>query len=98
MTLGKPYFDSGWRSISPGENTIIFDKQLKTTDVFVYMMGKTRMDGSPHQTDYGGYKDILGKYYGAFWHELTLKSIKVHRHGWGNWNYVRVMIWEVPEL
>lgn len=73
-----------------------FQHNLGTTDVIVYIVGKKTLGGAIHQIDYGGYHAV--HYYGVYWHKLTNTEVTVHRHGDdGNWEYVRVMIWKIPE-
>ncbi len=96
--IGKPDFDSGWLSLSPGDKEIAHP--LKTTDVIVYMVGKKTSEGAPHQMEYGGFVNTVGvlvnDYRGAYWHKLTAGSITVHRHGNDeNWEYVRVLMWKI---
>jgi hypothetical protein len=97
--LGKPDYDSGWTPIELDEH-MMFEHNLDTTNVLVYMIGKYSDSASPyiHQIAYGGdYSGLEPNFIGASWYDLTNMSIWVHRrmHG-GTWNEVRVMIWKIP--
>ena len=99
--LGKPDYDTfeeygGWAQLPTGEDKM-FTHNLDTTNVLVYMVGY-HPNTSPyiHQIEYGG-NDGLGRF-GVYWHDLTTTSIYVHRNtNDGTWQYVRVMIWKIPE-
>lgn len=103
-TLGftnPPAYDSlkvyGWRPINPDTN-IVFEHNLNTTNVLVYLIGNYP-DSLPyiHQKDYGG-EITAGNYYGVYWYALTNTTIWVHRYKDDtNWDYVRVVIWKIPE-
>jgi len=96
--LGAPDYDSGWTYITHGEH--LFPHNLGTTDVFVYIAGYNPGE-SPyiHQINYGGETTSSGLYhFGAYWHDLSTTTIYVNRHGNdGDWDFVRVMIWKLPE-
>ena len=86
--LNAPAYDSGWITIEEGEETV-FTHNLNTTEVFVYMIGKdTDQIYKIHQYEYGGT-------YWAYWHNLDSNNISVTAE-WP-WDYVRVMIWRIPE-
>lgn len=96
--LPKPDYDSTWTNITAGQSKI-FTHNQNTTNVLVYMFGKYSDSVAPyiHQFDYGGEKN-LGASYGAWWSELTETTVRVTRMpNDGNWNYVRVVIWRIPE-
>lgn len=94
--LGKPDADSGWLNITAGQQ-LIFNHNLGTTNVLVYMIGNdTSGTLYIHQIKYG-MDDNLGYEYGARWQELTPTSIKVIRGiSDPNWNQIRIMIWKIP--
>jgi hypothetical protein len=95
-TLSKPAFDSGWTYIEQ-DQTKIFDHGLNTTEVFVYMIGKTNQSASPyiHQIDYGG-EINFGYITGVQWYDLTTMSIRVHRGILDtNWDQVRIYMWKI---
>ena len=92
--FGTPDYDSGWRSIAPGE-TLTLAHVLKTTNVYVYVVGKNAA-GLIHQLDYGWiYAGGIGTAkYGLAWHSLDGDLIKLTRATEDeNWVQVRVMIW-----
>jgi hypothetical protein len=96
--LGKPDYDSDWFAISSGEQ-VIKTHNLGTTNVLVYMVGKYSNNSSPyiHQRHYGG-EETWPNYWGAYWQDLTETTIRVVRQGQDIiWNYVRLMIWKIPE-
>jgi len=98
--LGVPLWDSGWMNLAVGPNSFYFSEPLNTANVFVYMIGKQSNTSEPHQIAYGGdtRTGVVNTYYGAYWYELTSNYIKVNRHGNDiDWNYVRIMIWKIPE-
>jgi len=95
--MREPAYDSGWVHIEPGHDRC-FNHNLNATNVLVYLIGNDP-GSSPyiHQWDYGG-ELTAGKYYGAYWYDLTETSIYVHRHGQDeNWDYVRIMLWKIQE-
>jgi len=94
--LGKPDYDSNWTSINPN-SYVIFEHNLNTTHVLVYMIGKYSDSASPyiHQIDYGG-EWCTTTHTGAWWCDLTNMTIRVHRRdNDAGWNYVRVLIWKL---
>jgi len=96
--LGTPDYDSGWFNISNG-GQVIKTHNLGTTNVLVFMVGKYSNSSSPyiHQRNYGG-EETWPNYWGAYWQDLTETTIRVIRQGQDeNWNYVRVMVWKIPE-
>jgi len=96
--LNKPAFDSGWTNISRGDH-IQFPHFLNTTNVLVYMMGRTNKSASPyiHQIDYGGELNAFLEA-GVWWQDLTEASISVYRRPDDtNWDQVRIMIWTISE-
>jgi uncharacterized coiled-coil protein SlyX len=95
--LGKPDYDSDWVSINKGQS-LIFDHNLGTTDVLIYMIGYD-IDATRYinQIKYGGDSDWPYGY-GASWSELTSTTVKVTRGGDDpDWDYVRVMAWKIPQ-
>lgn len=97
-TMSKPAFDSNWTYIAQDQE-IVFDHGLNTTQVFVYMIGKTNQSASPyiHQIDYGG-EINFGYVTGVQWYDLTNMSIRVHRGILDtNWDQVRIYMWKIPE-
>jgi hypothetical protein len=97
-TMSKPAYDSNWTYIEPDQE-VVFDHGLNTTNVFVYMVGKTNQSASPyiHQIDYGG-ESNYGYHWGVNWYDLTNMSIRVHRQiSDTNWDQVRIYIWKIPE-
>lgn len=97
-TLNKPAYDSGWTNITENQH-VIFNHRLNTTNVFVYMIGRTNETGLPyiHQMDYGG--ELNGGYeWGVNWYDLTETTIRVHRRiNDANWDQVRIYMWKIPE-
>jgi hypothetical protein len=96
--INKPAFDSNWTYIEQ-DQTVIFPHGLNTTEVFVYMIGKTNQTASPyiHQIDYGG-EINFGFQTGVYWYDLTSMSITVHRRlSDSNWDQVRIYMWKIPE-
>lgn len=97
--LGAPDRDSGWIPISQGQE-IIFNHNLNTTNVLVYMIGKYSDSASPyiHQIQFGA-DNLVTTVGGARWYDLTVNSIRVRREANdANWNYVRLFIWKIPPL
>jgi hypothetical protein len=95
--LGEPDYDSNWASLAPIGDNPPLEHNLGTTEVIVYIVGKKTWGGAVHQVDYGGYKGYI-HYRGVYWYKLTETEVTVHRHGDDeNWEYVRVMIWKLPE-
>lgn len=101
--LGAPDYDSGWQSL-PLVAGLHLTHNLNTTDVIVYLIGKYYSPGGVvHQWSYGGSSitgDVEG--YGAFWTELYNTTIAVYRgrndvSNYIRWDYVRVMIWKIPQ-
>lgn len=90
--MSKPAYDTGWQSISPGQD-IRFYHYLNTTDLFVYMMGKDA--SSTHFLNQVNYGQIYG---GANWGNLTSEYLDVYRgyqETW-YWDQVRIVIWKLP--
>jgi hypothetical protein len=98
--LGKPDADSGWMSIQAGTtHYIVYDHNLNTTNVLVYMIGKYSDTSAPyiHQNGFGG-DNYLGGVFGASWSDLTSTSIKLTRFNQDpNWVYIRVIMWKIPQ-
>jgi len=95
--MGKPDYDSHWVIINQGQS-LIFNHNLGTTDVLIYMIGYD-IDGARYinQMKYGGDSDFPWDY-GASWLELTSTTVKVTRAGNDpDWDYVRVMAWKIPQ-
>jgi hypothetical protein len=96
--LGAPDYDSEW-VVMPAGASSIFTHNLSTTNVLVYLLGK-KNGISPyiHQKEYGGLMNTLGSQIGVYWYDLTATTLTVYRHAQGpSWNYVRVMVWKIPE-
>lgn len=91
-----PDRDSGWLYF-PQNSSIIYEHDLSTTNVLVYMIGNSMNGTSPyiHQKNYG--EDNSGlSLFGAAWYDLTNTTIRLHRGATDvNWNYVRVMLWRL---
>jgi hypothetical protein len=88
-----PDWDSGWISISPGNQVYLYH-DLNTTNVFVYVIGQDA--GGIHQWRFGA--DLAGSgEYGLFWSNLSANMISVYRMANDSkWIQVRVMIWIIP--
>jgi len=94
--LGKLDYDSGWLTLAKGDN--VFPHPLGTKEVIVYIVGKKTLGGAWHQMDYGGFGSTWVGWLGVYWNKLTETEITVHRHGDDeNWEYVRIMMWRIPE-
>jgi hypothetical protein len=67
---------------------------LKTTNVYVYVVGKNAA-GLIHQLDYGWTTSGIGtEHYGVAWYGLDGDLIKINRGSLDeSWVQVRVMIW-----
>lgn len=94
--VDRPAYDSGWVSINVDQE-IILTHNVGTTDVLVYMVGKSSDTASPyiHQKWYGGEVNVIAEY-GVFWYDLTKTTVRVQRHlSDANWNWVRIMIWKI---
>ena len=92
--FSTPNYDSGWRNIAK-DQTITLVHGLGTTNVYVYMIGKTAA-GLIHQFDYGWTMGggISNSHHGATWFGLDGDLIYVNRGVLDdNWVQVRVMIW-----
>lgn len=102
--LGPPDYDSGWRSIPVGQE-LYLTHNLNTTELFVYFIGRQVWDGNDvmHQHCFGGDTVHLEpSERGAFWNAPTNKTIQLYRGGsdtsdFFHWDYVRVLIWKIPE-
>jgi len=96
--IGPPAYDSGWISISQGQQ-LLLTHNLNTTEVLVYVIGK---DPNPstaiHQFYYGYVWLTSGANRGLAWYSLTDTSIKVLRAPNDTiWSQVRVLIWKMQE-
>ena len=98
--LGKPDYDSfekygGWKYIEP-DSYWIFEHNLNTTNVLVYLIFRDNITENINQMCYGG--EVSGLWYGgAWWCDLTNFTITVKRYKEGSqWNQVRVIIWKIP--
>jgi hypothetical protein len=96
--IGAPDADSGWLSMTQGQERI-FEHNLSTTDVLVYMIGKYSDSASPyiHQIQYGA-DNLATTVAGARWYDLTATSIRVEREpNDNNWKFIRLFIWKIPQ-
>jgi len=96
--VSAPAYDSGWLSIEQGEE-LFLTHNLNTTEVYVYMIGKSDVYGV-HQQSYGG-NEVDGRWRSARWY-TSATCISVYRFEYDTdavcqWNYVRVMIWIIQE-
>lgn len=102
-SFGAPDYDSGWLVITDPLGKEIFEHNLDTTDLFVYMIGKDTLS-SVHQWYYGGNLDYIflseEHYYdGAAWSTLNSNTVEVFKFpDDGDWYEVRVLIWQLPPL
>jgi len=96
--FGAPDYDSGWLPISPG-GWLDLTHNLGTTELFVYMIGKSHFTENIHQMYLG-----LETYYnpgleerGAWWLVNDWNEIRVIRgaEDSGTWANVRVYIWVI---
>jgi len=95
--LGLPDYDSGWTGIAAIGDNPPFEHNLNSTNLLVYVVGKTTLGGALHEICYGGDKSGTN-YEGVYWHKLSTTEITVHRHGQDPyWKWVRVIIWKIPE-
>ena len=89
-SLGAADYDSGW--VNQPSESIIFQHNLGTKDVFVYVLGKDKdaVNGWVHQINFDG-KD------GVTWYADTIDKILLLRNtDEVYWNEVRVLIWKLP--
>jgi len=99
--LGTPDYDSGWQSISQG-GVIFLTHNLNTTELLVYLIGRYWSGYEwHHQFAFGGSRDEYHNQQGAWW-AATNTTINLYRGAQDNasgmpWQYVRVMIWKIPE-
>lgn len=95
--LGAPDYDSGWQSLSSGQQLYLMHN-LNTTELIVYLVGRYESgDMWLHQYSFGSQ---LAQH-GAWW-AASNTTIIVYRamHDYTSfqpWNYVRIMIWEIPQ-
>jgi prefoldin subunit 5 len=98
--MGKPDADSGWMNI-PADMThyLVYNHNLNTTEVLVYMIGKYSNTTSPYIHQYGfGADNYASGVFGAAWSDLTSTSIKLTRFNQDtNWVNIRVMLWKIPQ-
>ena len=78
----SPDYDSGWTAVSAGSDLTLSHGLGGSTDD--YVVDLTFMGGSParvHKGGYGGdsFWSSGAKTGGAYWHNLTTSSVKVHR-------------------
>ena len=98
--INAPAYDSEWLSIEPAE-TLTLRHNLNTTEVFVYLIGKSDLY-DVHQTNYGC-NEVEGQgWRGIAWYGLNATCIKIMRCRYDTnaqvqWNYIRVMIWKIQE-
>ena len=91
--LGTPDYDSEWQPIAQ-DSFPRFDHDLGTTEVFVYMIGRSA--AGINQAYYGGVTAYDGRR-GAYWTHLDENSIYIARENFDPaWPEVRVMIWKLP--
>jgi len=98
--LGPPDYDSGWRPLSMGQQ-LYLTHNLNTTELIVYLVG--RYDSGytwMHQYSFGSQLDG-GAQHGAWWATCNTYIIiyrGLHDHtSFQPWNYVRAIIWKIPE-
>jgi len=91
--VSTPAYDSGWRNMPEGHH-IILTHNLNTTDLFVYIIGRSEHDGI-NQMAYGGFSPWGD---GIFWYELTETTIRIYREG-GDESYeqIRAILWIIQE-
>lgn len=94
--LPAPVYDSGWTQISRSE-IIVFQHGLNSTNLLVYIIGKTASDGTINQWMYGG---VYNDNHGVAWYGLNSSHITVQRFPNDNilkasWDEVRVQIWKI---
>lgn len=86
--LPPPDYDSGWTNLT--QETTIFTHNLNTTELLVYLIGKS--PDAPwliHQMLYGNL--------GARWQRLTTTTIDVYRAPTDPaWPEARMMLWIIP--
>jgi prefoldin subunit 5 len=98
--LGKPDADSGWMPIQAGTtHYIVYDHNLNTTNVLVYLIGKYSDTSAPYIHPFGfGGDNYANGVFGASWSDLTSSSIKLTRFNQDpNWVYIRVIMWKIPQ-
>ena len=96
--LVAPAYDSGWVNMT-NIKAATLQHNLGTTDVLVYVMGRTD-DGVIHQRYYGQtYDPGIAGFKGFFWNDLTENEITLVRGHSSHhyWEYIRVMIWKISE-
>jgi len=101
--LGAPDYDSGWQSLSFGQQ-LYLTHNLNTTDLLVYFIGRYESGYMwTHQYSFGGqYDSNYGMGHHGAWWAAEDNTIILYRaaHDFQSgqpWNHVRVMIWKIPE-
>jgi hypothetical protein len=73
----RPAYDSGWVSFYPGEDRVFNHNLGGNVDNYIVDM-QFKGDMAVHQYKYGTDASD-GKYYGAYWRDLTGQTIRVYR-------------------
>jgi len=93
--FGAPDYDSGWVSIDAGDGVEV-THELGTSDVLVYLVGRTTPGGGLHQHKYGAdrYVDSGTKHTGVHWFSLTTFNIWIVRGAQDtSWEQFRLRLW-----
>ena len=93
----RPAYDSGWRSIDPGETKTITHAVGGSEGAYVinFQCYDVHAIGI-NNFGYGGYASSTGLERGVYYRELTSSSIVVRRSSDDNWcGLVRVRIWVI---
>jgi hypothetical protein len=94
--LGRPDYDSGWLGPLADSQFFTLTHGLGTEEVLVYLIGKgTFIDFYGVHQIY--YQDLSGSSYGAGWYGLNATQVRVGIRASGIWDYMRVLIWKIPQ-
>ena len=94
---GAPAYDSGWKDAG-GLDRLLINHELNTENIHVELYGRSDEFQLPHQKYYGGYGELIPYLdHGAYWMGNNLTSILIYRGENIEWDYVRAVIWRLPD-
>ena len=94
---GAPAYDSGWKDAG-GLESFLITHELNTENIHVELYGRSGEFQLPHQKYYGGYGELIPYLdHGAYWMGNDLNSILIYRGVYFEWDYVRAVIWRLPD-
>ncbi len=94
---GAPAYDSGWKDAG-GLESFLITHELNTENIHVELYGRSGEFQLPHQKYYGGYGELIPYLdHGVYWMGNDLNSILIYRGAHVEWDYVRAVIWRLPD-